>query len=119
MALPSLASLRRRQLSRSGREPCSRERCTWIGVSRKEPEMIQRTALLTLVAAAALVVAGVAHAKGPSKASVTGPGLNGPLAFAGSGEEGGSSPLGRLAEDAGVFPAGLREGHNPKRGGAP
>jgi hypothetical protein len=81
--------------------------------------MIRRTALLTLVAAAALAVAGVAHAKGPSKASVTGPGLNGPLAFAGGGEDGGSSPLGRLTEDAGFFPAVFGQEPDPMLAGRP
>src|SRR5947207_2308453 len=66
--------------------------------------MSQRIAFLG-IAAAALAFAGAAQAKGPSRAEVTGPGLGQAIVFAGNGEDGGSSKLGRLTEDAGFFPA--------------
>lgn len=60
-----------------------------------------------LVAAATLVVAvmlpSLAAAKGPASASISGPGLDGPLAIGGDGE-GPGTPLGTLVDASGFFP---------------
>ncbi len=81
--------------------------------------IIRRTALVALGLVAALAATGPAHAKGPSRATVSGPGLDEPLAFGGSGEDGGSSPLGRLTEDAGFFPAVFGQSPDPMLPGRP
>ncbi len=62
-----------------------------------------------LVAAAALLAAalalpGVASAKGPSSASLSGPGLDRSLAIEGQGEMGPGTPLGSLVDAGGYFP---------------
>jgi hypothetical protein len=75
--------------------------------------IIRRTALVALGLAAALAATGAAQAKGPSRATVNGPGLAAPLVVRGSGEDGGSSSLGRLAEDAGFFPAVFGQSPDP------
>jgi hypothetical protein len=81
--------------------------------------MIRRIAVLPLVALVALVAVAAAQAKGPSAASVTGPGIDGTLVVRGSGEDGGSSPLGRLTEDAGFFPAVFGQQPDPMLPGRP
>jgi len=53
--------------------------------------------------AAALVLSGAAAAKGPSSASITGPGLERQLAVAGQGEMGPGTPLGTLVDFGGFF----------------
>jgi hypothetical protein len=81
---------------------------------------IQRSALVALaIAAAALAAAGAAQAKGPSQAEVTGPGLDHALVLGGSGEDGGNSPLGRLTEGAGFFPAVFGQVPDPMLAGRP
>jgi len=59
---------------------------------------------LLLLAAIALAMPTTAVAKGPSSASIDGPGTGGGLKFSGDGESGGT-PLGTLTEQAGFFPA--------------
>lgn len=72
---------------------------------------MKRVALLLLPAALCLVLApSAALAKGPSEASVAGPGLSDPVAL--SGDEG-SGPLGEVTEAAGFFPAVFRQVPNP------
>jgi hypothetical protein len=60
--------------------------------------------VLLLLAAIALVIPTTAVAKGPSGASIDGPGIGGGITFSGGGEYGGT-PLGTLTEQAGFFPA--------------
>jgi hypothetical protein len=68
---------------------------------------------LALAAAAALVLAAAALAKGPDRATVSGPGLAEPLVIQGLGEPGGVSPLGRLVTAAGFFPAAFGQTPSP------
>ncbi|HWJ32612.1 MAG TPA: hypothetical protein VNR59_09750 [Gaiellaceae bacterium] len=58
---------------------------------------------LFIVAALALLVPGTAAAKGPSAATITGPGLSSPIAIAGVGEGDRSTDLGLLVMDGGWF----------------
>ena len=55
-------------------------------------------------ALAALVATAPAAAKGPSTASLTGPGLDHAVPFNGDGESGSGTPLGSLVELGGFFP---------------
>lgn len=57
-----------------------------------------------ILAIAALAVPASALGKGPSAASMDGPGSGGGITFSGDGEPGGS-PLGDLTEQSGFFPA--------------
>lgn len=57
-----------------------------------------------LVAVVALAVTAPAAAKGPDQATLTGPGLDGPIIFGGSGESAGT-PLGDLTVGTGFFAA--------------
>lgn len=60
--------------------------------------------LATLAALAALVATAAAAAKGPSTASLTGPGLDRAVPIKGEGESGPGTPLGSLVELGGFFP---------------
>jgi hypothetical protein len=60
--------------------------------------------VLLVLSAAALALPSTAFAKGPTGASVNGPGSGGGITFNGDGESGGT-PLGDLADQAGFFPA--------------
>ena len=60
--------------------------------------------LAILGALAALVATAPAAAKGPSTASLTGPGLDHALPVKGEGESGPGTPLGSLVELGGFFP---------------
>lgn len=60
--------------------------------------------ILLLFAVGALALPTTAMAKGPSGASIDGPGTGGGITFTGDGESGGT-PLGTLTEQAGFFPA--------------
>lgn len=67
--------------------------------------MTRRVAICALAAAVtALALAATAVAKGPSEASISGPGGQGPYNFTGSGEHTGTA-LGYLTDQAGFFPA--------------
>jgi hypothetical protein len=57
-----------------------------------------------VVAALALMAPAGAAAKGPSAASITGPGLSSPVAITGTGEGDTSTDLGLLVMDGGWFP---------------
>jgi hypothetical protein len=71
--------------------------------------------LLFLLMLAGLL-APAALAKGPSQATVTGPGLGKTISFTGSGEASGSA-LGNLTEYAGFFPAAFGQSPDPMLGG--
>ena len=60
--------------------------------------------LAALAALAAFNAAAPAAAKGPSTASITGPGLNHGLPVKGEGESGPGTPLGSLVQLGGFFP---------------
>jgi hypothetical protein len=63
-----------------------------------------KTLTLGLVTVTALVLATAAAAKGPSAATISGPGLAAPLAIGGVGEGDTSTDLGVLVADGGFFP---------------
>jgi hypothetical protein len=69
-----------------------------------------RRALLLTFALAALVFASTAVAKGPTAATITGPGLDSALSI--SGTEG-SGDLGLLVQEAGFFPAAFDQSPDP------
>ena len=60
-----------------------------------------------------LLLPGVAAAKGPSEASISGPGLDHAISIQGYGEGGGSSPLGILVEQSGFFAQVFEQTPNP------
>src|ERR671939_331888 len=64
---------------------------------------MRRQFVAAVVFAAALALAGVAAAKSPESAPLTGPGLGRPLAVAGQGEMGRGTPLGTLVDSGGFF----------------
>jgi hypothetical protein len=68
--------------------------------------------VLIMLAIVALAVPAAALGKGPSGASVNGPGSGGGLTISGDGESGGT-PLGNLTEQAGFFPAAYGQEPNP------
>ncbi|HMJ01071.1 MAG TPA: hypothetical protein VK488_14640 [Gaiellaceae bacterium] len=68
--------------------------------------------VLFLLAIVALALPAAALAKGPSGASVDGPGSGGGLTIRGDGESGGT-PLGDLTEQAGFFPAAYGQEPDP------
>ncbi|CAN5119877.1 hypothetical protein BH18ACT12_BH18ACT12_21070 [soil metagenome] len=63
--------------------------------------MNRRPLLLVLALLGTLLLPGLAIAKGPSDATITGPGLRSPLTVSGDGA--GATPLGRLADWGGFF----------------
>jgi hypothetical protein len=75
-----------------------------------------RRSLLFTLALAALVFASTAAAKGPTAATITGPGLDTPLSI--SGTEG-SGDLGLLVQEAGFFPAAFDQTPSPMLGKRP
>ena len=66
-----------------------------------------------IVAAVALVLPAAVCAKGPVEATIAGPGLDGAIAVPGDGEDGGTSPLGRLVESGGFFPLAFGQTPDP------
>ena len=74
------------------------------------------TRLMLIFAIAALALPSAALAKGPSAATMEGPGGGGGISF--SGDEG-SGPLGQLTEQAGFFPAVFGQEPNPMLAGRP
>ena len=64
------------------------------------------------------LLAPAALAKGPSEATVTGPGIGKTISFTGSGEASGTA-LGNLTEYTGFFPAAFGQSPNPMLGGRP
>jgi hypothetical protein len=67
---------------------------------------------------AALTLPATALAKGPSAASMDGPGGGGGITFTGDGESGGTS-LGDLTQQAGFFPAAFGQQPDPMLAGRP
>jgi hypothetical protein len=75
---------------------------------------MKRAALSTFVVAlSALLIPFAALAKGASEATVTGPGLAGPIELGGSGEPGSGQELGEIAEAAGFFAAVFGQSPDP------
>jgi hypothetical protein len=72
-----------------------------------------RRSLLALGAAFALVLPATATAKGPSEATITGPGLKAPLQISGDGEGDASTDLGVLVTESGFFPQTFGQSPNP------
>jgi hypothetical protein len=69
--------------------------------------------LATAGALAALVATSPAAAKGPSTASLTGPGLDHAVPVSGDGEAGPGTPLGSLVQLGGYFPQVFLEAPDP------
>jgi len=69
--------------------------------------------LATLGTLAALAATAAASAKGPSTASLSGPGLGHPLRIAGYGEGGFGTPLGALVQFGGFFPQVFGQSPDP------
>ncbi len=65
---------------------------------------MRRPLLLAAALTALLLFPAVATAKGPSAATISGPGLGHVLTVSGDGEGGDTSPLGILVTEAGFFP---------------
>ena len=79
---------------------------------------MNRFALALAAVAAALLFPTAALAKGPSAASISGPGLDTAIKISGDGETQGTA-LGRLTLDAGFFPAAFGQEPNPLLPGRP
>jgi hypothetical protein len=76
--------------------------------------------ILTVVAAGVLAgLPSAAWAKGPSRATVTGPGLAAPITVGGDGEPGSGGRLAALAEGSGFFAAMFGETPDPMRATPP
>lgn len=73
--------------------------------------------ILLTIALATLVLPATALAKGPSEASLDGPGLGKPITFTGTEEPG--TPLGDLTAQAGFFPAAFEQQPDPMLAGRP
>ena len=73
----------------------------------------RRLLLLAVAAAVVLGAPATAAAKGATKATVTGPGVDSAITIGGNGEPGSGSTLGTLAESAGFFPAVFRQSPDP------
>jgi hypothetical protein len=69
--------------------------------------------ILLAAAAAALALPSVAAAKGPSKASITGPGLSSPASIGGDGEGDTTTDLGLLVNETGFFPQTFGQSPDP------
>jgi hypothetical protein len=69
--------------------------------------------LATAGTLAALVLTAPAAAKGPSEASLTGPGLSHAVPVKGDGESGSGTPLGSLTQLGGFFPQVFQEFPDP------
>ena len=74
---------------------------------------------LTLALLLALTLAGTAAAKGPTKATITGPGLSQPIVLNGFPESNTGTRFGRLVEDGGWFQEVFRQSPDPTSGAAP
>src|SRR5438067_5160732 len=92
----------------SAAEPATGPRCS-RGEERPEgAAMLRRLITVTALAvglsiAAVLTLATPAFAKGPSQASITGPGLGRAIVVSGEGEPGQQGRLASLAEQTGLF----------------
>jgi hypothetical protein len=70
---------------------------------------MRRPLLLAAALAAVLVLPSTAIAKGPSGATISGPGLGHAITIDGYGEGDSSSPLGILVSEAGFFPQAFQQ----------
>jgi hypothetical protein len=77
-----------------------------------------RLSILLAVLGAALLIPAAALAKGPTAASITGPGLGNALPIRGDGETQGTA-LGQLTFNVGFFPAAFGQQPNPMLPGRP
>lgn len=68
---------------------------------------------IAVAVAVALMLAPAAAAKGPSAATITGPGLASPLKIDGYGEGDSTTPLGILVTEAGFFPQVFGQSPSP------
>ena len=68
---------------------------------------------LALAAGLALALAAPAAAKGPDQATITGPGLDGPIVLGGDAEANTSSLFGRFVDDTGFVPGVFRQTPDP------
>jgi hypothetical protein len=75
--------------------------------------MSKRPFVPALIGALALLIPATAGAKGPSDATITGPGLKAPIKFSGGGESGDSTGLGRLVTWGGFFPQTFGQSPSP------
>src|SRR5438105_10541558 len=73
---------------------------------------MRRSPLLAVAVAGALLLPAAAAAKGPSEATITGPGLSSGLTFRGGGE-GGDTNLGLLVAQGGFFPQTFGQSPDP------
>jgi hypothetical protein len=74
--------------------------------------MTRRLLLPAVIASAALLLPATAAAKGPSDATITGPGLSSPIKISGGGE-GGNTTLGQLVTYGGFFPQAFGQTPDP------
>jgi hypothetical protein len=74
---------------------------------------MERSLTLVLLLAVALAVPGAAVAKGPSKVTITGPGLDHPIVLSGDAEGNVGSRFGRLVEQSGWFALAFRRLPDP------
>jgi hypothetical protein len=77
--------------------------------------------LAVLIGCAALALAGEAAAKGPDRATISGPGLDKPVVLKGDSESASqaASPFFRFVQDVGFFPAVFPQTPNPMLPGRP
>jgi hypothetical protein len=75
--------------------------------------MTRRFLLPAALAAFALVIPATATAKGPSEATITGPGLSSPIKFTGNSEGGWSNAFGQLVQWGGFFPQTFGQSPDP------
>lgn len=80
---------------------------------------MNRGVLFAAVLAVFLLTPATATAKGPTAASISGPGLSRPLLLRGFGESGDGSPLAVLTMDGGFFPAAFGQSPDPMLPGRP
>jgi hypothetical protein len=74
--------------------------------------MTRRLLAPALIAGVALLLPATAAAKGPSDATITGPGLSSPIKISGGGE-GGNTTLGHLVMYGGFFPQAFGQSPDP------
>ena len=75
--------------------------------------MTRPTTVALAMLAAVLVLPGVALAKGPSSATIEGPGLGRAIVIEGAGEPGADTPLGRIADMTGLYPGAFGQSPDP------
>src|SRR6266581_1433293 len=91
-----------RRSPRSPAEPTPPGRCSSFKPTKERP--MRRPLLLAAALTALLLFPAAATAKGPSAATISGPGLRHAINIEGYGEGGNSTALGILVNDGGFFP---------------